>query len=412
MLGLVVAGCAMPRVVETARQGDLAALKAEIARAQGAGQLDARAVGELARAVAQREVASTHGDESVERIRQARGCLGAVQTEVLDRAKRHDDAGAAATLLLLDRGKLAKQDLYRRYRSASSGAWRAVAARLASGARRGPARRRYFVDVDERVRRSALRAAFDARESADTEALLEVARLDPDPLSRSLAMRALGNLGGERVVLGLLDLWPRAEQADRLAILEAWEAPAALSSGGRERLVKVAEGDSGLVAVAAAAALARVGWSDRAEGVLVRAVKEGTPAEQELAISAVSVDSDRAVQALRDAARPKEGNVAVRANSRLAEVPAERSEAVRNLRALAAGSDEVARLARTELARLDDRTPIPLLKRDLAARTARDRQAAAIGLLHLGDHSAAATALGDDSGRVRMAVACAVISAP
>ena len=230
---------------------DLPALRSALAEERAAGDLDRDRVVEVAYAVASREVMSASGPAGVRRIRLMRGCSGPVSHVLEARAERSDDGGAEAALVLLAAGKLDEEQAFARHVDASSGAWRAVAARAAQAPETFKQRRAFYVDVDERVRRAAFEAALEAPSELDLEPLLESARLDPDPLNRSLAARAVGAVGGERAVLSLVDRWDRADEDTRLSIVEAWAMPRAYAAGGERELVKVAESGTHLPALSA-----------------------------------------------------------------------------------------------------------------------------------------------------------------
>jgi HEAT repeat protein len=409
--GLFLVGCARSGVVDSALHGDLAALKRDVKAAQDRGELDRGTVTELARAIARREVRSASGDAAVERIRDVRVCARPLLDVLEDRAERADDAAAEATLTLFDLGKRDAGDMVAKYRDASGGAWRAVAARAASGSKYGPLRRKYFVDPDERVRRAALRAAIDKSSKDDLDPLLEAARLDPDSLSRSLATRAVGAVGGDRAVLALRDHWARADEPTRITIVDAWSMPATFNNGGEHELVTVAETKSGPVAISAADALARIHGASQATGVavLIRAVKEGTEAERRLAIQLVPLDDADARGAVESATKDTDKEVRVMALARLAGDPKAKKTALDGLRDLAKSDDDIGLQARAALAAAGDRGVKKQLVGLLVAEKARTRTVAAKGLLDLGEYPSAATALADDDPQVRTAVACAVL---
>ncbi len=125
--------------------------------------------------------------------------------------------------------------LVSRYAGSPSAGFRAVAARAAIRPIDTDLRKRFFADGDERVRRAAFAAAYDARDPGELEDLLEAARVDPDAQGQSLAARAAGSIGGERAVLALKDLWAQGDDALRIAIVDAWTERASLVSRGRPR---------------------------------------------------------------------------------------------------------------------------------------------------------------------------------
>jgi hypothetical protein len=328
-----------------------------------------------------------------------------------DRAKQADDAAAEATMILLELGRRDRGALVKKYRDASGGAWRALAARSAVRAKDGPFRRKRFADPDERVRRAALRAAVDAASPDDLEPLLEAGRLDPDPLCRSLANRAVGSIGGQRAVLALVDQWARADEPTRLTIIDAWGMRAAFRSGGERELVTIAETKQGTEAIAAAEALVRANGKSRATGVavLIRAVAEGTEAERRLAIQWVPLSDPDARREVDKAAKADDPEVRVIALARLAGLD-ENETALAGLRKLAKKDDELGLQARAALAAAGDSGVKPQLTGLLGAKRAHFRSVAARGLLDLGDYSAAALALADDDPDVRTKVACDVLN--
>jgi hypothetical protein len=411
---LLALGCGAPAVVQTALRGDLATLQRQIRDRQAAGDLDRGTVVELARAVAAREVRSSKGDLGVRRVRQVRGCAGALLPVLRERAERLDEAGAEAALVLLETGRLDPGALVARYRDASDGAWRAVAARAAVAPKFAQLRRGYMVDPDERVRRAALAAAVAAPDPDDLDVALETTRLDPDALSRSLAAQTAGAVGGSRVALALRDYWARADEPTRLMFIEAWAMPRTFATGGREALLWVAETAGGLPAVAAAHALAEVGGESASAGVgaLLRAMREGTVEERRLALRlAPFADADVRAE-LWKAAKERDRAVQVMALARLVGAPSERERARPELRKLAAGKDTVAVQARAALAAAGDVAMLGPLEQQLRQGTSHERRVAALSLLELGRYAAAAPALADDDPAVRIEVACSMLARP
>jgi hypothetical protein len=412
VLAASLSGCASPGVVQTALHGDLATLKRRIAESQRTGDLDKSTVEELAAAVAAREVRSAKGTEAVQRIRSVRYCALPLMPVLRDRAERSDDAGAEATLVLVELGKLSREPLLERYSEASGGAWRAVAARSAVGKQNGPVRRRLIRDPDERARRAALNAAIESRDAADLEELLETARLDPDPLSRSLATRAAGAIGGDRAVIALGDHWARADEVTRITIVEAWSMPAALRSGGDRKLVWAAETTRGLPALAAAQALVRLGGSTAPLGtaLLARAINEGSAPERRLAIAVAPLADTDVRKSIQKASRSDDREVRVMALARLLDDPGTRSSAIMQLRDVAKGKDSPAVQARAALATAGDSSVSRQLIAQLGAPEAELRSQAALGLLSLGDYAHAASGLADDDPEVRTRVACSTLT--
>ncbi|HVR20322.1 MAG TPA: hypothetical protein VMS65_11515 [Polyangiaceae bacterium] len=410
LVSLVLAACATTGAVESALHGDLSTLRTRLAEEKRRGDLDQGRVTEIAHAVAAREIYAGSGRAAARRIHSLRGCSKPLLGDLDERAERLDEGGAEATLVLLASGRLRHAGLVERYAEADSGAWRAVAARAATTGEYFALRRKYFADSDERVRRAALEAANEAPAVLDFDGLMEAARLDPDPMARSLAVRAVGRLGGERAARGLRDLWELAEADVRMSILDAFAAKATFTTGGREALLREAEAGRGVTAVAAVGELLRVdaGYRETAVALLVRALDDGDSDEKRLAVLLAPLDHPSVVAALKKtgAADP---DVRVAALEQLAALPAERSRARDELRKLAKNST-ASESANGALARLGDASVAPKFRADLASKNELRREAAGRALLALGDYSSAAKLLGDGSADVRVRTACTILA--
>lgn len=411
--GLFLAvACRTDGAVEAALHGDLASLQAEIKAAQNSGRLDKGAIEELARAVAGREVRSAKGGPAVERLRSVRACAAPLYPVLEARSSRPDDAGAEAALILLEANRIDAADAVEQYSESASGSWRAVAARASFLPPYALLRRQYYRDPDERVRRAALSAGLIARDPSDLPELLEAARLDPDDLCKSLATRAVGAIGGQDAVSRLEDRWTRAELDVRAVILEAWGMPAAFATGGEQKLLKVAETETGELAIAAAHALYRLSSEHKLLGaqILARAVAEGTRQERQSAIRLASVENAELKAAVELASKDEDPYVRVMAHAKLVTLPQHQKASLAELRKLAKlpGNDGVQ--ARAALAAAGDSSVAPALKLQLGDKSAEHRKLAARGLLRLGLYPEVATALGDESPDVRTSVACNVLA--
>lgn len=411
-LALASQACGASNVVNTARNGDLKTLRAQIIDGQNHGTLDQAEVVEVARAVAGREVRSANQDRAVDRIHQVRSCAGSLRNVLEDRADKADDAGAEAQLALIDAGFDRSPGFVTKYSRAESGAWRAVGARLTYGLAHAGLRQQLMGDGDERVRRAAIAASRDARDKRDIEALLESTRVDPDPLSRSMAARAAGNLGGEVVVQGLKDVWSTADEATRVTIVDAWAMPAAFRSGGEAQLLTVVETGEAMPAVSAAGALVRARGETAQSGaaLLSRVASEGPTAERSLALQWLPLDDADALKIIQKSAKDPDPKVKAGALGRLLETT-HRKDAKRDLLKLAKGKSDAAFPARLILARAGVQEVAPLLKPDLSAKASYVREQAAIALAQLEQFASAATALADENPSVRTRVACSILLA-
>lgn len=372
---------------------------------------------DLARAVAERELTSAQGASGAERVRSLRSCVADLRPAMQRRARGSDDIAAELTLILVEQHAANKTELLRKYARSDSGAWRAVAARSADRAIDTDMRKAFFVDPDERTRRAAFSTALEVHEPGELEALLDAARVDPDPQSQSLAIRAAGAIGGERAVLALKDLWARADDATRMAIVDGWSARASFVSGGARELEIASESGGGLAAVSASAALGR---SEGAAAVtanarLRRYICDGSDDEQRLAVSLASMNSETEA-ALVKAAKEASPELRVVALTRLAGVEVRRKSALESLREIANAkpSSEAEQRAQSgalsALAQAGDNSVKATLLKGLAAPEPAVRSRAARGLVNLGDHADAASALADDEPSLRSDLACFVLA--
>lgn len=396
--------------VHAALHQDLVALRAAIAEDQRSGRLDRDGLTELSRAVLRRELWSAAGEPGALTVWSMLPCAGELESSLRERAGRTDAPAVEATLILLSLGRVGPGELFARYRE-ETGAWRAVAARAALSPSQVLTRRAWFRDADPRVRRAALAAAFDAPEPGDQEALVEALRLDPDPMSRSLAARALGALGGEASVMAMMDVYARADTPTRLSMIDALARSRALHAGGDRELRRFADADQGLTSVAAAQALVESGDQDGAlVGLLASAIEHGADADRTLAIQVAPLGDARVLEALSVASKGAAPLVRVAALTRLLRVGDRRNAALEALRELGRGGDAAGAQARLSLAAQGERSVIAALRQDLARAEHGDRRAAALALLDLGRAPDAASLLADPYPDVRVGIACAVVS--
>jgi len=406
-----IAGCRPPSgAVASALQDDLKTLRADIVAERDQGKIDRERAREIAQALLEREVTSARGSEAVPRIRALRSCARPLYDVLRERAEVDDEIGGEAALILLEHDQLRGSAL-ERYVAAEDGAWRAVAARDTEATRARGQRAAFLTDPDERVRRAALHAAVAAPDARDTEALLEVARLDPDPLARSIAIRALGRVGTERVVLALKDRWDRADEPLRLAIVDAWSQPRSLAAGGKTQLVRLAEAEQGLPALQAAHVLLReADTAELAAQKLLATAREGSTLERRMAVRLLPVRHPDAREVLEDAADAADPDVRVLANARLLQLDGDDAARSR-LREMARGKGSAALQARAALAAHGDDAVVPLLQAQLTDARSSHRKMAALSLLRLERFGDAAPVLADESPSTRTELACQLVAA-
>lgn len=405
-------GCASSGSVRAAERGEWPALRASLSDRARRGDLGGREVRSLARAVAERELASARGDEGLQRVNEVRSCAKPLEDALEGRAdaRGRDAVGARAAYVLVDAG-LARPGRWDATDAHPDGAWRTVAARALTGSGDGAARRKLFLDLDARVRRAALQASLDAEDPADTASLLEVARLDPDGVVRNTAAAALGRIGGAEVVSALRDRWESADEPMRAAIAAAWASEESARAGGRERLLWAISSHAGAASIAAASSLLRFGGRDAGYGAatLARFIDEDTSDNRILAIRLSSPADPDLKQALRHAAESDDRPVRVAALHRLAYDPQERASALAKLGPIAAGSSDEASDARSALAELRDRRAVLLLFQDREHKDPDRRARAATELASMGEAPWAAPTLADADPSVRTRAACALL---
>jgi hypothetical protein len=408
-----VGGCGGSPALRAARRGDLGGLKAAIDRENARCKLDAATIHEIAKTVADREMRRSPPSETMARIDEARACARPLSDSLEALGRVEGDVGAAATLALFDGGAADKDGAVRlrRYGASPSPLWRAVAARAAVGEELGPSRRTYYVDPDERVRLAAFRAALERADRADRSALLEAARLEPNPLGQALASRALGGIANGEVVLALRDLYARADEGVRQSIVDAWGQSEAAASGGIRELVRVAESDRGAPSIEAGWVLLRFAREQDAAAIgtraLLRGMGDGLARDRVLAIMEAPAADAQVGAALGNAARSTDPAVRIAALARLAESNVTRAKAQSELGAMAKAGSKQALYA---LARTGDHWAARGVATDLSSPDRETRLAAARVLIGVGDLASAADLLADPDPHVRMTTACALLS--
>ena len=293
----------------------------------------------------------------------------------------HDAAGADAALARIAGRGLSLGDA-RAFADDTDPRWRAVGARALVRPKDRDARLRALVDDDPLVRREAARAARDAADVADLTALAEAARLDPEPIVRTEAVRALAALpptaGGQAADL-LRDLWTGGDDGLREDIALAWASPGVWDAGGREALRILVAAGRGPGAIEAAAAVLRHADASlesvqAAIGQLSRAIETGSRATRLQALAQAPLDRGELLEAVRKASSDEDLEVRVGALARLAvsggapgDRSAQASDAVTALEALAQPGAAVAQRARFALARAGDRRVQAWIEGDLGA---------------------------------------------
>ena len=234
--GVLTVGCASGGAIRAAESGDYAALEASL---NGLDDVDLGDAQDIAKRVLEREIETAQGPVGRRGLDALGSCGKHVADSIDRRSQRDDELAAFAARLRLELGQAPPLAFAGRVDDPAPH-WRAAAARSMtvpapdpSGERRrddrvraGIWRRKLMLDPSGDVRIAALRAAVDAADPEDLPAVLEAARLDPEPEARLMAIQAIGAIGNRRAVLALKDLWARSDEPARMAIVGAWAAAA------------------------------------------------------------------------------------------------------------------------------------------------------------------------------------------
>jgi hypothetical protein len=426
---MLAGACAVPPAVSAARRGDSAAVARAIEPELRSGRLQNDEATAIARAVAEHALEASKGEEARDRVRDLRSCAGALVSALEDRSEIHDAAGAEAATALLEIGDLDASDARKWLRDPSDD-WRAVGARGLVREEDAAARAKALLDPSVKVRRASMRASAEAKAAGDVPGLLEAARVDPDLLARSEAVRAIARIdpASADVVHRLHDLWSTSDDALREDIARAWVSPHLLSSGGAEELrVLLAAGHGPGVVNAAALIVMRARTSGSAAppafddetqksavAVLVRTVDQAPRRDRLLAIAMAPLSNAEVAAAVKRASgESNDLETRESALSRLLEVASEHDAAKKALIAFASpGSPELlARRARLALAADGEIAVQAWIEADLKSPDPSTKLLAASALASLHRVARAAPLLADPDAHVRTAAACTVLAA-
>ena len=413
---VTAAACAASPGERAVERRDFAALRLVLAEREKAGDLSNAEAARLARAVAERDLRAASAADAVDFVRDARPCARELDDALASRMAIHDEARAQAALARIDGGGIQPVEA-RAFFDDPDSAWRAVGARSLVRPEQHDARLRALLDPDPRVRREGARAALDAKSPADVAALAEAARVDPTPIVRTEAVRAIAAIpstanGG--TVQALRDVWESADDGLREDIALAWAGAPLWGSGGREALRVLVASEHSPAAIDGAAAVLRhrdatVEEVGAAVGQLERAIESG-PVERRLqALAQAPLERPELLAAVRAAAESDDSEVRVGALVRLLETKDGR--VVERLEALARPGSAVAARARFALALSSDRRVQAWIELDLGADRPEARLAAATELAAMGRAGRAAPLLADGDARVRLRAACTIIAA-
>lgn len=276
------AGCGGDLALRSARSGDLPGLQKELDARAAAGKLDGALVRDVALAVLEHDVERYEGDEGVRRTWSLATCARPLRAPLGRLAKRADDVGATAAMVLVDADLEAKDAFTDAHKDDGIARWRAVATRGLVDREESALRAARSRDDDRWVRLAAVQAAGDAGCPDDFPMLLDAARRDPDTMVRVSSVRSLDHIaprldeGTPRAELvdRLLDLYRGGDEPLRGAVVRAWGSPVLVDVGGRRELLAVVGSGYAHPAVEAASALMLAG-APEGEVALLKLATQG-----------------------------------------------------------------------------------------------------------------------------------------
>ncbi len=426
----ILASCVGSLAVSAAEKGDEAALARAIEPELRAGKLGDDDAARIARAVAEHTLASSKGDDAEDRVRELRTCATALVSAFEERAKTHDAAGAEAAMALLEIDDLS-DSAAREWLRDPSDDWRAVGARALVRETDAGARAHALLDPSVKVRRAAMRASASLHDARDVAPLLEAARLDPDLMARSEAVRAIARIdpGSGDTAVRLRDLWTTSDDALREDITRAYLSPNIAKTGGAEELRGLLAAGHG-PGVVSGAAFVVMGAHTSPDGkpsvepaddetkksavaILVRTIDASPRRERLLAIAMAPLsNADIRAAVKRATAETNELDTREAALSRMLELPAEHDAARKALFVFASPSspDTLAKRARLVLAASGETSIQAWLEADLKSDDPTTKLLAASALVSLHRGARSALLLADKDPHVRTSVACTLMT--
>lgn len=419
LLALVVSACgARSGAIRAARHHNQSELRAELLKARAEGRLNRSLSEDVARALLEGELERSRGRPGAEFVGSLDACSRELRGALDDRTRFHDEAGGAALLLLVEDG--AEERRARSYESDEVALYRVAFARALSRPEDASLRIELYADPDERVRRAALDAAFGSVTQGELFALAETARLDPDPLCQSKALRLLGTVEGPESLSILLDRYASSTEREQLSVLEGIFGQASASKRAQDELFSIATSASGLVRLSAALLLLRVAETSPLESerrqtlhnIVTEFARSGAASEQVLALRSLPRGEPETRKLLLTATESTHEDVRLLALERLLSDQSEGRAAEKKLLTLAQSDSPVGRDARDLLGHRGHEQILPFVLRDATHRSAEVRLRAARTLLALDRWDHASLLLADRDPSVQRELACRVLASP
>jgi hypothetical protein len=413
-------GCASP-LADLAARGEHQALRRELDAQLANQSLSNGAVTDVAIATAKRELTTAKGDAQKERVLEVLACTDKLSGPLGKIAETRGAGAPYALASLYEFGELSRGDA-REFLGDTDGLFRQVGARTLTESGDRERRRQAFLDGHPMVRRAALKAAIEAGDHGDQEYLLERARLDPDPMVRVFAVRALGLMeratlpSGDTVALALADVFQAAAADDglRAEIAAIWLLSPHFESGGRVEVRNLLARGRGRAAIDAALLAQKERPQDAelqglAAAALVAHIANAETRDRLRAIYLAPLGVRSLKDAVTTATKDSDGDVAVQAWGRLLEAADQQSEARAALLRYAARQDGAGLRARVRLADAGDHRVQKWIEDDLARGDRTAKFAAVRSLMALGRRPRAAIVLTDPEVTVRTTASCLLL---
>ncbi len=426
-------GCAGAPGRTAIERGQFANFRAAVSGKYAAGHLTNAEAAELARASLEQTFEKA-SPEDAKRLRDLESCARDVDDVLARRTKWNDGVAGEAWLLRVTSNAVDASDVDANPNDARDSIRAITVLRLDGKDDFAKLRDALERDASAVVRRAAVRRLAAAKTQDAADALVEVARVDPDVWVRAEAVRGLrfaSHARGDTVANRLRDLWAGADDGLRQDIAGAWTERGVFENGGREAVRELIARESSPGAIAAAGRVLRQRefakekeLQDMASALVIRAAESGGRREALHAMAVAPIGecgSDEArcerqaafVRALErrayDVKAPSEPDVRTAALARVAESPPKRAAAIQALEAIASVPGEAGLPARSALARLSDTRIQAWIEKDLLSTEASSRLAGARALSALGRSARGVLLLADTDVSVRTQAACVLI---
>jgi hypothetical protein len=411
-LFLLGAGCAPARPLRrAAHDANWAELAGQLRAKSESGDLSLPILTRTSKSLLEGEIERAEGLAGAQRIEGLFSCARPLESALEKRSSKRDAGGGAALLVLQE---LAPKELGPGEVELSEPHFRAAYVR---GLRDQKARLPYLRDPDDLVRRAALDAALENHDASDFDEVSEISRHDPDDLTRSKALRWIGQDASPRALGKLLERFEAGTERQRLFALSGIFEQARSSERARDELYRIALTSPGRVGLEAGLFFVSLPSpkgteeaKDRVRHRITAFARSGALDERMTAVARLHESSSAWVELLQSNTDPIFGRLAVLAWGELLDFRDSQKSAERSLFTYATGEDALGALARRILSERGYVRLVPRLVRDLNHNDVAVRREAAMNLLALGRVESVARLLADGDAELRVEVACQILS--